>query len=62
MPTWFLRLKHEPFQHPDFILRWKYPVFAGTTTADYGGHFAAFERPKTFADDIFVAIKAFRRE
>lgn len=59
VPTWGLRLKHEMFYAPDFILRWKYPNL-NTTTLDVGGHFAAFEKPKEFADDVFKAIKSFR--
>ncbi|XP_028031222.1 juvenile hormone epoxide hydrolase-like [Bombyx mandarina] len=60
VPTWALRLKYELFQHPDYMLRWKYTNLLGSTNLDYGGHFAAFERPKDFSDDVFKAVKAFR--
>ncbi|XP_028164043.1 juvenile hormone epoxide hydrolase-like [Ostrinia furnacalis] len=60
VPTWSLRLKHEIFFTPEFILRWKYPNLLGTTTLEEGGHFAAFEKPVIFSDDIFKAVKQFQ--
>ncbi|KAG6465594.1 hypothetical protein O3G_MSEX015256, partial [Manduca sexta] len=59
VPTWVLKCKHEPIQFPDFMLRWKYPNLAGSTRVDFGGQFAAFERPEEFTADVFKAVKAF---
>ncbi|XP_013186780.1 juvenile hormone epoxide hydrolase [Amyelois transitella] len=59
VPTWGLRLKNELFFQPEFTLRWKYPNLLGTTTLDHGGHFAAFELPEEFTDDVFKAVNRF---
>ncbi|CAG5031004.1 unnamed protein product [Parnassius apollo] len=59
VPTWGLRMKYELVHQPNWILKWKYPALLGTTTLDVGGHFAALERPRELADDIFKAIKNF---
>ncbi|XP_075986254.1 juvenile hormone epoxide hydrolase-like isoform X2 [Anticarsia gemmatalis] len=59
VPTWGLRFKHELAHSPDFVLKWKYPNLVGTTNVDFGGHFAAFERPEEFSSDVFKAVKAF---
>ncbi|KAJ2944863.1 hypothetical protein O0L34_g1755 [Tuta absoluta] len=62
VPTWGLRLQHELLPQPDFVLRWKYPNLVGTTTLDMGGHYAAFERPKELAEDVFLAVKSFLKK
>ncbi|CAB3245124.1 unnamed protein product [Arctia plantaginis] len=59
VPTWGLRFKHELAHSPDFVLKWKYRNLVGTTNFDFGGHFAAFERPEEFSSDVFKAVKAF---
>lgn len=59
VPTWGLRFKHEIAYSPDFVLKWKYPNLIGTTNYDFGGHFAAFERPEEFSSDVFKAVKEF---
>ncbi|XP_048004043.1 juvenile hormone epoxide hydrolase-like [Leguminivora glycinivorella] len=61
VPTWFLCLKNEMFYNPEFLLRWKYPNLIGTTTHNFGGHFAALEKPQELADDIFLAVKIFKK-
>ncbi|XP_073960826.1 juvenile hormone epoxide hydrolase-like isoform X2 [Choristoneura fumiferana] len=57
--TWFLNFKNEIFYSPEIFLRWKYPNLKGMTSHDFGGHFAALERPKDLADDVFLAVKTF---
>ncbi|KAL0860365.1 hypothetical protein ABMA27_009765 [Loxostege sticticalis] len=57
VPTWALRLKYELFFFPEFMLKWKFPNLIGTATLDEGGHFAAFEKPVIFADDVFKGVK-----
>ncbi|XP_059054501.1 juvenile hormone epoxide hydrolase-like [Achroia grisella] len=59
VPTWILRLKNELVSHPEFILKWKYTNLIGSTTLDYGGHFAALELPEDYAADVFKAVKSF---
>ncbi|XP_063386792.1 juvenile hormone epoxide hydrolase-like [Cydia fagiglandana] len=57
VPTWFLCLKYQPFYTPEMLLRWKYPNLINITTYDdFGGHFAALERPQELAEDIFYAL------
>ncbi|RVE53920.1 hypothetical protein evm_001323 [Chilo suppressalis] len=60
VPTWALRLRHEIFFMPEFMIKWKFTNLDGTTTKDVGGHFAALEKPDIFADDVFKAVKSFR--
>ncbi|CAG9792461.1 unnamed protein product [Diatraea saccharalis] len=60
VPTWALRLRHEIFFMPEFMIKWKFPNLFGTTTLDVGGHFAALEKPEVFAHDVFKAVKSFR--
>ncbi|CAH2058015.1 unnamed protein product, partial [Iphiclides podalirius] len=59
VPTWGLRMKYELMHQPDWILKWKYPQLLGSTTLEVGGHFAALERPKELAEDIFKAVNRF---
>ncbi|XP_049881035.1 juvenile hormone epoxide hydrolase-like [Pectinophora gossypiella] len=59
VPTWGLRVKYELLQQPDYMLRWKFTNLLGSTTLDHGGHFAAFELPTEFAQDVFLAVKNF---
>lgn len=57
--TWFSNFKNEIFYDPEIFLRWKYPNLKGMTSHDVGGHFAALEKPKELADDVFLAVKSF---
>ncbi|XP_063628907.1 juvenile hormone epoxide hydrolase-like [Cydia splendana] len=55
VPTWFLT--NGPFYNPEMLLRWKYPNLINSTTYDdFGGHFAALERPQELVDDVFYAV------
>ncbi|KAL4709531.1 hypothetical protein ACJJTC_007262 [Scirpophaga incertulas] len=60
VPTWCLQLKYEIAYLPEFMLRWKYTNLLGVTPMEEGGHFAAFEMPQVFANDIINAVKKFR--
>ncbi|KAJ0171738.1 hypothetical protein K1T71_012501 [Dendrolimus kikuchii] len=57
VPTWALRTKYELVHQPDFILKWKYSNLVGASNWDFGGHFAAFEKPEKFADDVFKGVR-----
>ncbi|KPJ00030.1 Juvenile hormone epoxide hydrolase [Papilio xuthus] len=59
VPTWALRLKYELYYQPDWLLKLKYPTLLGTTSLNDGGHFAALEKPKELAADVFKAVKSF---
>lgn len=61
VPTWSFRTKHHLIQQPDFILRWKYTKFVGSTYMDKGGHYPAMEMPDRLASDVFQAVNLFRK-
>lgn len=60
VPTWALQAKNEIMYQPPAVLKLKHTNIIDVTVLNEGGHFLAFEMPKTFAEDVFRAIKAFK--
>lgn len=61
VPTWGLQAKHELLYQPQSILKFKYTNIINLTVLDDGGHFLAFELPHVFTQDVFKAVKAFKK-
>ncbi|XP_063381651.1 juvenile hormone epoxide hydrolase-like [Cydia fagiglandana] len=55
VPTAAIKFLYEVVYQPDWVLRDKFPNLVRSTTLDFGGHFAALQTPKPFADDVFAA-------
>ena len=60
VPTACARFPHELMYQSDWILQDKFKSLVQTTDFPTGGHFAAFEEPKLFAEDVWTAVKKFR--
>ncbi|XP_073961188.1 juvenile hormone epoxide hydrolase-like isoform X1 [Choristoneura fumiferana] len=59
VPTWALQASND-FYYPPTLLRTKFVNLLDVTELD-GGHFIALEQPGNFAEDVFKAVKAFRK-
>ncbi|KAI4471872.1 epoxide hydrolase 1-related [Holotrichia oblita] len=57
VPTACTRYVNDIGYQPDSLLTSRYKNLVHTNDIDDGGHFAAFELPKVFADDVWVAVE-----
>ncbi|KAI4471871.1 epoxide hydrolase 1-related [Holotrichia oblita] len=61
VPSACARFPHELVYQPDSILSLKYKYLVHTSDLADGGHFAAFEVPDLWANDVWVAIEKMER-
>lgn len=61
VPCAVARFPYEIVYQPEWILKDKYSNLVQVTDFEYGGHFAAFEVPEVFAEDIFSAVYKMRK-
>jgi pimeloyl-ACP methyl ester carboxylesterase len=60
LPVGFTTFPGEIFQAPRSWLDWSYPNVAYFNKADRGGHFAAWEEPQLFTDEVRAAFRPLR--
>ena len=60
IPTGFTTFPDEIFQAPRSWAELSYPNLAYFNKADKGGHFAAWEEPQLFSEEIRAAFRALR--
>ena len=60
MPVGFTTFPGEIWASPRSWVEAVYPDLAYFNEADKGGHFAAFEQPEAFVDEVRAAFRAFR--
>ncbi|XP_031346451.1 juvenile hormone epoxide hydrolase 1-like [Photinus pyralis] len=60
VPSACARFPYEIMYQSDCILKDKYTVLVQTSDFPTGGHFAAFEEPKVFSEDVWLAVQKFR--
>lgn len=56
VPLWCSKFDNELGTQPDWILKIRYPQLRQSVEHEFGGHFAAFENPKTLANDVWNAV------
>lgn len=56
VPSACLRMPHELFYMSDNLLTTKYKNLVHVADLEDGGHFAAFEMPEAFSEDVWVAV------
>lgn len=57
MPTACARYVNDLIYQPSFLLKLKFKNLVRLTDFEQAGHFAAFEEPKIFADDVWASFK-----
>lgn len=57
VPTGCARFPNEILLTPRIVLKQKFKNMVHLTQYDRGGHFAAFEEPQLFADDLYMFVE-----